>query len=460
MRRISWLASVPFVLAAACGSIPDPPGGGGDGGGGGTDGGPTTGSVTVSTKKRDTTPAIGTDVVLQGQDGSVIRHVVTDASGTVTLDDVAAGSMVTVVFVEPVVATNPPGYYLQTISGVKPGDNLTFVAPFSSDPSTELKAIDVSWASPGSVTVNEYRISAGCYDEYASATSTSARVAIYSHCAPAGSTTPLVIVALDSNQVPVAYATATVDLSVDAPMVNFASSAWRTDFAQVQLNLNNAPANAFELSASLETFAGGRSFLEVEKRSPVAPGGSLGINLAYPRGVFDAVGYRAFLKYEAGGAADGSFSLYFARTSSIPASAVNVDLSAVLLPRITSPMLQEVSGRRQLSFTVSGDISGVDAGFAQIIFRREGPYPRYDWWLLFPPTQPMPVVLPLMPDSLSSYVPPAGIVPSFTPVIVMESDVIDGYDDMRNSYGIRVLGEEIFFAPDFVLRASVAGQAG
>jgi hypothetical protein len=400
MRR-----SLLLLALAACGNVTGDAPDGGEGPDAGAltpDARPSAGPVTVTfLYAGDIVP--DAPIVVYRPDGTLFIDTLTGANGFRRIEDVPAGSTLTV------------GKFLGgaprviTVVGVQAGDEITLGDRGGDYTSTQFEA------TVSNYTADYFWVDTGCGGSRFNANSTQT-MDVYGTCrVPGTSTWNVVGIAHDS-------AGASLAFSVYPGVAAFGTATlnqWRTDWGAFSLNISNKPAGATEVSGSFDfpySFPAPGSFSTTDD--------SASGTFRYPQGASSTIGYQVSAT-----TADGQFT---AARRRIPAGtlSVSVNLASVLLPFVTAAAADRTENARPVySWTAPTD-SGADVLILRATWDGPG---YYEWALYAPPDTASPVRFPEIPASWGvQMVPPEGGDWTFSGSVgLFDSEVTAGWDELR-----------------------------
>lgn len=457
MRRLSWLLCA--CLLASCGSVratadagPDDPDGGGgdpvDGGGGEPDGSVAPGVVTVTVYQNGDLAA-GVDVVFMDANGDLVAQEQTDGNGIATAE-VEAGADVHILM-QPGVRD----YEAVTILDIAPGDDLV-VGTQEGFSDVIVGSVNVT-LPPGALPagVNDILVEVGCTSNFVAAGTTSTTIQLYESCVREGNIVSVVATGRDSSFEAVVYAAAADVALTGSPLTaNVTLPAWRMDFVDRNIIVNNAPLDllGFELDAEIRAHGHRFDVFGPTNDAPPPPGGSGSYDLWFAPGIADTESFTIFgLR---GNDIQRGASVYLRGAPMLPAT-TTLDLGEAFMPLVHSS--QWLDG--DVIWDTEGDVASQSDAVAFQVSWSEitgGQDFSFRWTLLGPPDLAPPFALPQLPAGFTDWAPDATSNLNMPQVIFLDIVGYDGYDEYRRGLGASIFGGG--FPPTVELRASFAGE--
>jgi hypothetical protein len=376
-------------------------------------------------------PAPGVDVVLHDSEGAVLDRSYTGSTGTVVFADVSADSMVTVAMVDG------SDYRLTTVMGAGPNDVIDFGDKIGSSTSTQegLLTVNLPGSAPGPADSYTYNVYVGCSSYWGANLGSAVSLTINSDCFRDSTTLSVLVVAFVSGE-PVAYAVETgVTMSGTAPdrtgTVYF--STWRSDFAELDGTVTNAPSGASALMPNLAVYANGLSYEAWSSGSIDLTAGDGTFTGTYPKGLADVVYLMIYLSF---GAAN-QLSIYgMPYTTSVPTS-VELDLSTDFLPAIIDVVADSTDpARPTYGWGTATTAVGADFAIVQAQYQQSSPtYVYWSWEIIAPPDVSLPLQAPELPAALSAFVPSPAATLQNAMMGLIDLTVTESYHDFLNTYG-------------------------
>ncbi len=248
----------------------------------------TNGTITVRVMI-DGNPVEGIPVYSHDVDGSYIGSVVTNSMGEVSIDDFPDGGAITAP-VPPFVDGFNSATQITSITGVRIGDVLTLgnAEIFPSEPSAP--TIGTATINPPNVVVagaTRYRVYIACRRGSTTNVGALVSISLREGCINADNTIDAIAFAEDSTGARLAYATQEA-IPVTGVSPNLVASAmmsgWATDWASLQLNLQNAPFDQIDPEVLVQGFRDGlriddESLPGLTQPLDMGEGGSFSANL-------------------------------------------------------------------------------------------------------------------------------------------------------------------------------------
>jgi hypothetical protein len=399
MRKLGLL-----LCLVACGNVrSDLPDGGDDGDGGEIDAGdddgmaidaPSSGVATVQVQLAGTATG-GLKVNFHEADGSLISEADTDLSGTAT-GTVHENAMVTI-------AVGPRA--LVTITGVNPGETITYRTPPPFDNSSAgTVTFSVATEAPNK---SFYRVDLGSdlYQTFITVASGTRSLSMSRgnldgngrfnlYAGTYNTSNQLISYTFANNILPNASGTTAVSLP----------NTWRTDLNEFVLSVNGAPTGATQLRGTTWSETANAQFAPNDFGTPVTPlsatinAGNASVNQRYPGSFGDFVQTVANVSF-----GTTRESAAFWRRVARPAGAFAI--AANNFPaRIGVPALDKTVPTRPVASwtvtgsTVNGDVAIVDLGW------RDASNLAYEW-LLYAPPETTSLTIPAVSSSLTAQAP-------------------------------------------------------
>lgn len=400
------------------------------------------GRVTV-TVYDEGSPASGRWVIFQDPEGAVVRAERSGADGKASAD-VAAGSMVTVALGTSLRA-------LTTIAGVQPGDALT-VGEAEEDESVAAVVgtarVRFPSAYPGAVA---YTASLGVGATEAVDPTAPVPLPVLARFLVGGEKFAALGQALDASGAPLAYAFAWVPWDAAAKPgaeVDARLGAWSRDFRTFEIALVNAPPGARAAEVRFAILAHEDDRFETRPARVDLSGGRGEATFHAPR----PLGAEALSRVEL--AFGGSDEAILVRREEVAAARAEIDLSAALLPRVSSATVAPtpLAARPLVAWKVAGDAGGADALVARVAW----PATREHVWTIVAPPGTTRLRLPALPDALAAWR-PDGRATTVAAALVDTSSYA-GFEDVRRKGTQRLLEPAEDEHGASTLRASTTGD--
>lgn len=437
MKR--WLSFFVLVwLIAACNDDKESTT---DGGTSTLDGGGGPGSGVQITVYDDGEPQQGVDVVFHDQDGIEISRTQTDADG-VAWADAPDGCMVTVA------RTDSQGIIqLVTILQAKQKDALVVGHPKSRK--KVAGKLSISSSKPVA-NATDYLIDYGCGFKQVDSLDTPWLLEIPGACTLSGPTVSLLVTSRDAQGLPYSYAVAEeITLDPDqAQSVDLIS--WSDDWATLDLTVKDHLSGTFEVQSVVATVKKDLAYFSVAMPTSATFSASSEalMTMGYPRAFGDSLEYTVayFTDLAEGPAGE---SVLFRRDKARPEQ-LTLQATSELLPLPTEVSVSANSGTAQLSWNAPAELGNVDAILVSIGWTS----PKQTvWTLLGPASDTGTLALPVLPDTLVDLAPPLLNTATTKVVKFVDADYINGYDQLRTSYGPEVLSSP-FPAEEMTFRVS------
>lgn len=355
---------------------------------------PWTGTARITVSDPGGSLQPGVDVVFHAPDGSVVAHVQTDGSGSASAT-IEAGALVTV-------ARSYSGIWdLVTVAGLEPGDALV-LAPF---PSIYYGGTVVGSASvtyPGALEgADQYSVILGCNSSDWQYTPDPQTVQLISWCGDAVDAVGIASSAADGT---IGWATALgVPVTGTAPdrSATIALGAWRTALAALRLTLDDPPADAAGVYASLTPRRNGFLWYSTAnaQSQTLAPPASASVAIPFAGDLFTSGRLEVRLDYAWSGSGLDAGLLLSNETSLADRA---IDLAAEFLPRVSAMTLVEGATGWEASWTVAARDPRIDATFLGVTWGEISEQRR--WSVLLPPGRTR-FRFPALPDALAEFLP-------------------------------------------------------
>jgi len=367
--------------------------------------------VTVLDPGGGGTPAVGAKVVFINPDNTLVKQVATDTAGKAEAVVMIGASVTSIALISP---TN---YSLQTVIGVKPGDDL--ILGTKNRDFTQVGQMTFTY--PAVFNAVQYEISTPCgYQSVpvpATGATGTAAVMFYSYCKQ--DTMEVVFVAVDKDgnalqsihKTGVAYASGgTVALTTPEAARSFTSS---------YTNINPA-VTGISLIRAVPDGAGVRNSASV-----AGPGTTAALSLV--GGIASAARIETIAQN-----ADGS-NQRVRQTIGGSAATYGLDVGATLLPWLAPPSFDATTGKLVVPVDTTGttmaapDLFRISARFSRA--DAAGVFTSYSW-LLFAPNA-ADLALPVLPAEVGVPMPNA-TDSVFATDSMIELDTMAGYDAVRH----------------------------
>lgn len=401
----------------------------------------THGTITVRVMI-DGNPAVGIPVFSHDVDGTYIASVLTNAVGEVSIDDFPAGGAITAP-VAPFINGFNGENQITSITGVQLGDVLTLGNSeiFPSEASAP-KLGDATITPPATAVggATRYRVYIPCRGSSTSTVGTSLTIPMNEGCVRANNTIDAIAVAEDSTGARLAYTTRQA-IPVTGVAPNMVASAtlngWSTDWARLQLNLQNAPFDQLDPEGLVLGFRDGlnlddQNFPDLSQPLNMGGGGTFSTGLV-PNFNNDT----AYLV-----AIQGSQGISIVSTrEQLPLSpntshARSVDLSADLLPVIESTVVGNVNDPSVTWTTLSDDLKckgnpSLDSIVTMV--RAETTADEYLWFVLSQGSASQGVTYPKLDPALAVQLWPSATFVDVQGGVALFSDNARTYDEIRTT---------------------------
>jgi hypothetical protein len=231
----------------------------------------------------------GIPVYTHEVDGSYIDSVLTDELGEVIIDDFPDGGAVTAP-VSPFADEFETSSVITSVTGVRLGDVLTIGDSeiFPSEVSTPTIG-NASITPPGAQVANatRYRVYIPCRGTSTTTVGATVSLSLREGCINADNTIDAIAIAEDDTGARLAYSTTeAIAVTGVSPslLASTTMSGWNTDWASLQLNMQNAPFDQIDPEAFVQSFRDGLRIDEdnlpgLTQALNMGEGGSLSANL-------------------------------------------------------------------------------------------------------------------------------------------------------------------------------------
>jgi hypothetical protein len=415
-RRCSCLFLIALGVGAGCGSVKDShladaPGPGSDSGAGVIRG---TVRVTVLEPGGTGSPAVGATVVFLDPDGTLVKRGATDTAGKADAD-VLPGASVT-----SIALFNTTQYQLQTVLGVKPGDNLVLGSK-NADSTT---AGDFTVAYPVAAGATTYEIVSPCGRiafpaPAAGGPPAAATITISNSCKR--DPMELIVIAENANGLLGSIAKTGVAFVPGGSTTITGSYVAPRNVTVAYTNINPIITNL-----SMDRWIPD-DFGFDSNQAMATPGTSVTMNVTGPQASSGQIVTQV----------NGSAGQLQMVRQMIPGNAATygLDIAATLLPWINTPTYDPANRK----LVVPLDTTGTSAAKPDI-FAIGARYARVDasnvtttfTWTLFGP-EATDIVLPALPADLAAIAPGAADTVTITGAAMLDADSVSGYDALRNS---------------------------
>jgi hypothetical protein len=409
---------------------------------------PTTGMVNV-TVIEGSLPVAGADVVFNDPDGTPTAHVTTDGAGKASGIGHLGGS-VTVITVG--YSGGVADYYLQTRMGIVPGDDLVIGGEAHPSPYQQPLGYATVHLTPYAGAASYY-IESGC-DHKNQTTTADASLTLNANCFNSSSTFDVVVTAFDASSKPIAFTTLANQIppsggaTVDATM-----PAWRTDFGQLAVQIDNVPPRTSMVEYYVDMKDGFADLFSGGATPTVAPGASTSFMVPFIPTVVSRTSVHAIITEMNATGPAGTLQLIEEQPSLLTSD--TIDGAAVKLAQIHDVVVDVPAGQTTPRFTwaADGDNSGAQA---LELYARWNLLPTmpvgWEWDVMAPPGTPSPVQLPQLPDDLSMHrMTPGQVFSSPLLVTVHTNDAFSGWDEWRGHAGKLVFTGFRHFTSDAVI---------
>lgn len=375
------------------------------------------------------TPAADIDVVVGAPDGSFVASNRTGADGKLTLPDVPAGGTLTLVWMDGT------SRRLGTVYGVQPGDDLTIRTAGSDDVTFNRLAVDV----PAYAGAQGYEIANGCR-RGSPPVSGPQLLDVQEWCVTPGRTANAVAYAIDASGGRAAYATTgevgVQPVATPPPAIAGTLSAWKTDLAQVTVQVTSMPGAAdFDLGFR----HGGMRAAYAERDNIVGSSYTARV----PPGYFDEVIVAQSL---------GSKGAIVSRAVAGGNASVTIDLGSLALPTVDMVTIDGAgTSRPTLRWRVDGS-SSAEIAVGSLAWQGGS-------WTFVGPPEAREARVPELPADLAAFAPGSIVVPVLVGVI--DHSHLASYDDARGRLRETILmaeGERALAKDGTILFTAYVGQ--
>ncbi|MBS2014448.1 MAG: hypothetical protein JST00_16295 [Deltaproteobacteria bacterium] len=344
-------------------------------------------------------------VVFHDADGEVISSVKSDHEGRAS-GDVPEGGMITVLYGTSV-------QHLVTFTAVKPDDEV-LVGEKEDDeaqPGDSVARAAVT-LPPAFPSATRYGVSLGVGLTEVLDPTRPVTMPVLRRFVGDDKRFPVLAVAIGEGETLLAYAHASAPSgATDGGTVDVRLGPWSKDWREHRLALTKAPAGATTALASLAMTSGKDRFDCGRRRSPFADGAATAA-FAVPA----PLGKTAIVHLEVAYGATSDRAFFSRRIPSL-ATQTNLDLSALLLPRVTRPSMD--LGRTSARPVVRWEAEGGGAKTSAIVVQVSWPETKeHRWTVVAPPSASPRVELPALPPSLGTWAPDGG---ALAPVVGLVS---------------------------------------
>lgn len=409
MRSLLFVLSLSLIGCGTVHTLADASNGSGTG----ADANPR-GTVKVTTYDPygSRTPTVGTPVVFIDAAGAVVATVPSDGNGKAQADMLPGGT-VTAVW-QPTAGQ----YILQTVEGVKPGDDIALIGLGGGGGTTG--TFTLSW--PAQTGASYYQGYSSCYSGYTQ--STSVALSITDDCRQ--DTMTVAVAAFDVNNNLLGYLEKTGVQYTDGgsatlsgtwqPPQTFTATLTNLDPTMIRnVNVQRFNNDRFGFSAFASPPNGVMSSVTMSTPAPPSSGKAL-----VEVNVFDmAAGRQQIYQPTAG----NSFTY-------------NFDVAAHLLPWVSNPSLDVATGTITVPQTGTGD---PDFALTQVSYGRTGTAPDAGQtftsfaWTVIAPNFDNPIKLPVLPVEVGDVNPKStDSINGFNVAAMADLDTITSYDQARN----------------------------
>ena len=380
--------------------------------------------------------AVGATVVFVDPDGTMVKKASTDSAGKADADVLPGASVTSIALINTSTA-------LQTVLGVKPGDDLV-IGIRSLDGST---AGDFSINYPAASGATSYDIVYPCGTvsfpaPAAGGPPPTAKITINNSCKL--DTMELLVVAEGANgplgsisKTGVAFMPggSTTIAGTYTSFRNFTASYTNIDPTITNLNTTRAVPDAFGFNSSQATAMPGTTAV-VNLTGPLGTGGDILTS------VINATGSRQSVRQDIAGSA----------------ATYGLDVGATLLPWLKTPTYDATAGKIVVPLDTTGTSNAKPDMFRMIFSYRRTDANNVTHtfaWQMFGP-EATDVVLPTLPADLGGIGPTASDTVTVTSALMVDADYVTGYDAIRNdlSKAIQLYGSAR--PPATIVRSSTA----
>ncbi len=366
-------------------------------------------------------PEPAVNVVFQDANGAVVEAKATGIDGSASRV-VDPGTMVTVAL------GSGAARQLVTVIAVQPGDVLTALDDPAETFGSDAVSVDLPTNPPDGGTLY-YQAHSGACRSPLSPSSPIAYAISPPDCEHAGKF-PVLAIATDANALVTGFSFKKGNaIGADGGTAQVTGlSAW-ANVGSVNVTATNAGTQLASLGYS--EIANGVALTTQASVMPAA-GTATATTATYP-------GYADAVQFEAGRftAATGAYLsiAMIAKRTAPPATAQSFDL-AQLLPAMTNVVADtSVTARPAVTLTVAGTVTGADGLAVQMSWSAssvDAGRTTGQWIIVAPPTTTT-VKAPAMPAALSAWLPPSGAAFDSPAAMIVDSDRIPGYDQLRTA---------------------------
>lgn len=410
MRSLLALSSTSLLACTASSSMTDM-------------GPPPAGAEATALVLRGGLPAANVTVAFHDADGAVVAVVATAADGRASAA-IAEGGMITVP-----VERGGTGGELDTVTGVAPGETITFGLPANLVAGNEIGKIRVE--STPVLNTPAYTLDAGCHARDVASVSPAPEIGIGAACVTAAGTASVLMVSRTQDGLPYSWASGT-DVRVSSNgTANVVLSPWSAEFEGVNVISRNIPDGSIGLLGAAAAVHDDVPFraLAVANEVTAYPGATSSFILGYPK-YGEGFEYRVELVFGVDQDVTGK-SVIVARVSGTPAN-VDLDAASAYLPAITKATL--VTGVAGATASWDGDAS--QAGDAALVRFAATSASGSLRWNVLAASDAAAITLPNLPDELAALRP---TMISSADIFVVDDDRLSGFAAARTGVGTAIL---------------------
>jgi hypothetical protein len=357
----------------------------------------------------------GVAVLVQGSNGALLQTLTTDSSGTAHATGVPAGGMITVAHFSAVAND----WRVQTVTAVKPDDAITMtIGPVASVVPTFRGAMNVTL--PVSVGASTYGFLMGCAQELFLPPPPTFLLNVYDNC---GVNLDIVMLAVDATSAPLKFLPLTNVIFSDGMSIDATQQVWQA-LATHSSSVTNAPPGSINVSFRVSGRGAGGSYQFAFGSSAIAPGQGHLFQLSGPAQTALPKNERQIqlsLANLPSGQSRSTELLIRAAT----AGAIDADLSADLLPAISSAQIDSADPTRPTINVTTTAAAVADETVAQANWTSATRIVR---WTVWAPGATTAFRYPEMP---AAYQLSAADTATLETILLGESDAVSGYDAVR-----------------------------
>ncbi len=409
------------------------------------------GTVTVRAFDDQGTRIAGATVVFNAPNGEQLSRTVTDGTGAASADNVPPGASVTVArsFNEGGGGGGPSiRHRLDTVIGLQPGDTIEIGPRTPEPPPGPLGALRLAFNEPVDG-AGFYTVHVGCNSFPATPMAATTNIALPANECNGGiePVDVLMLARVDSGR-PLAFQSIR-NVALDITAVD--ANNWNTNIETFTVKLSGIPAAVAAATIELGLINKSLDYGFENTDLDLSAGDTAQADFSLPRDFAQVLRPRVFAAFGASGNVTGVVLLAFAADPT--SGQLDVDVSEVAPPAVTSVNVTQDAANFTLSFQRSGPTNNMDSGGSGLRWSAGDVTNQVEWeWsIMMPPGVPTTVQLPILPTDVvidpnttdHSWPPPADATLFEALVGFIDTSLAQDFADFRKNRGFSLFDDPL-----------------